>query len=185
MKINLRKASIVQDLLQDEIGRFDQVPYTVHPNLFETNICEQVQQQLVAFEEAQAKVEVYQEARRVLRTLVAKYNAKAGINELLAEDAMLASRERRQRNIVTNSKPRLSDEAINRQLESLLQSDEYSRSIKLDVLPVETITAIEDRIEAIKRRRRKIKDQLLVINITTEIEVPKKVATLIKELGLD
>ena len=185
MKINLRKASIIQDILHDEVRKLDDEPHTILANLFENNICEQVEQQCQAFVEAQAKVNSYLEARRVLRTLVAQQNVKAGVHELLTEDAMLASKERRHRNIINQANPRLSDEAIKRQTQSLLNSDEPCSSVRLDVVPAELIKTFEKQAEETKRRRRKIQDKLLMINVSTEIVVPKKVVSLLQDLGLD
>ena len=186
MKINLRKASIVQDLLHDEVCRLGSEPTIISVNLFEDNLCEQVDQQRQEFEQAQAKIEIYLEARRVLRTLVAKHNVTAGVHDLLSEDAMLASMEQRQKIVVKHSETRLSDEAIKRQAESMRNLDDYATTtMKLNVLPAESLQRLKDKTDVTKRRRRKIKDKLLIINVTTELEVPTSVATVIKELGLD
>ena len=71
------------------------------------------------------------------------------------------------------------------QTESLLNSEEACRSVRLDVVPTEIIKAFEKQAEETKPQRRKIQDKLLMINVSTEIEVPKKVASLLQELGLD
>ena len=186
MKINLRKASIIQDLLHDEVCRLGSESTTITVNLFEDNLCEQVDKQRQEFERAQSKVESYLEARRVLRTLVAKHNVLAGVHDLLSEDAMLASIEQRQKLIVKSSESRLSNEAIKRQAESMRNLDDYAtNTMKLNVLPAESIQSLKDKTELTKRRRRKIKDKLLIINVTEELEVPSTVVEVIKELGLE
>ena len=92
----------------------------------------------------------------------------------------------RQKLIVKSSESRLSNEAIKRQAESMRNLDDYAtNTMKLNVLPAESIQRLKDKTELTKRRRRKIKDKLLIINVTEELEVPSKIVEVIKELGLE
>ena len=182
MKINLRQAAMIQKIFEDEVSKQKDEDAHIIISLFENNICERLEQQSQAYLKAEANMLIYWEARRVLRAIIAEYNVKAGIHELLAEDAMLASKGQHFNNIMRFGNPRLSNEAIKRQNESLLNSDE--RFVKLSAIPQEFIDTVETQLEDLKRRRRKIKDELLLINVNTEITVPQKVALLIKELGL-
>jgi hypothetical protein len=63
----------------------------------------------------------------------------------------------------------------------------YGRDYSLDVnvVPAEAIAEAKKELEAIRRRRRKIKDEMVSINVRTEIEVPEQVALVLTELGLD
>jgi hypothetical protein len=63
----------------------------------------------------------------------------------------------------------------------------YGRDYTVDVavVPAEAVAESKKELETIRRRRRKIKDEMVSINVRTEIEVPEQVALVLTELGLD
>ena len=185
MKINLRKASIVQDLLRDEVRQLRQEPSKVDVSLFEDQLCEHVDRQLSSFQDAQSKIERYLEAWRDLRVLVARHNVETGVHELLGEDSMLSHRLATLDVATCSAQARLSDEAIRRQAERLKGQEDLEITMSLDVSPARTLDEMKAKMDAIRRRRRKIKDQLLNINVKTDFEVPERVVTVLEELGLD
>ena len=185
MQINLRKASIVQDFLHSEVSRLKTEPSTVHANLFEDNICEQVEQQFQAFLAAQTKIDEYLKARQVIRSLVARYNVEVGVHDLLAEDSMLATRESVLKSQLRSAQARLSDEAVKRQAERLRDQEDLEITMSLDVIPPQHLEEMKSSLERARRQRRKIKDRLVTINVGTEVEVPDHVAKVLEDLGLD
>jgi hypothetical protein len=58
-------------------------------------------------------------------------------------------------------------------------------SVDVNVVPAESVTEAKTELETIRRRRRKIKDEMVTINVRTEFEVPEQVALVLTELGLD
>ncbi len=187
MKINLRKAALMRDEVDAEISSLEKEALMVKINVFETEPMQKLDQQLKAFTEAQVKVEQYLDIRRELRTLIAKYNAKSGVYDLLSKDGLLFAREQRQRNILVWAKvmPRLSDEAMKRKIEYAKHSDRVTNDLEFVVLPPEHVAQVQKELEETKRARRKIQDQLIILNVKTEIPIPSALAKLMIELGLD
>ena len=95
MKINLRKASVVQQTITDEIKRLGTEETTAKVSLFETNVHAQLEEQLAKVRANHAQAGRLLNANKFLRGVVAKKNAEAGITDYLAEEAMLASAEAR------------------------------------------------------------------------------------------
>jgi cell division protein FtsB len=191
MKINLRKASVVQQTIVDEIKRLGTESNSLKVSLFETNIQAQLDQQLVKVRENHAHVGRLMNANRFLRAIVAKKNAEVGITDYLAEEAMLASAESRVKTFseagVRQNLDALTAEIDSRKAPGSERSSIYGREYTIDVnvVPVEAITDAKKELETIRRRRRKIKDEMVSINVRTEFEVPEQVALVLTELGLD
>jgi hypothetical protein len=190
MKINLRKASVVQNHIMSEIMRLSRAQQTnVTVNHFETNVSEQLNAKLAELEDAKNKAKRYLETHRFLRVEVAKCNVATEVNQLLAEDAMLKSSEETIGQLFElrhNHQPRPSDEAISNQLEKRRQSeDQYSDTVDFNVVPRERMSEIKAELEEIARQRRRIKDKLVVINVNTTFEISEEVIEVLRELGLD
>jgi len=58
-------------------------------------------------------------------------------------------------------------------------------SVDVNVVPLEAVETAKKELEGIRKRRRKIKDEMVSINVRTEFEVPEQVALVLTELGLD
>jgi hypothetical protein len=191
MKINLRKASVVQQTIQDELKRLGTESTTLKVSLFETDVQTQLDKQLAKVRENHAHAGRLLSANRFLRAIVARKNAEVGITDYLAEEAMLASAESRLKTF--------SEVSVRQNLTSLVAEIESRRSpgtstasiygreytIDIDVVPAEAAAEAKKELESIRRRRRKIKDEMVSINVRTEFEVPEQVALVLTELGLD
>ena len=191
MKINLRKASVVQQTITDEIKRLGTEATTVKLSLYEADIEGTLNAQLAKVRENHAHAGRLLNANRFLRAVVAKKNAEVGITDYLAEEAMLTSAEARLK--------ALSEAEIRPNIDSLKAEIEgrkantgdrvsiYGREYNVDVnvVPQESVTEAKKELEKIRKRRRKIKDEMVSINVRTEIEVPEQVALVLAELGLD
>ena len=62
-------------------------------------------------------------------------------------------------------------------------SREYE--ISVNVLPKGIIEGAKGELDNVRRRRRKIKDEMVTINVRNEFEVPEQIASVLIELGLD
>ncbi len=185
MKISLRKAAIVQDILHAEVKSLKCIKADTFVTIFETNISEQIKDHAEFVAEVQAKIEKYMTIRAILRTLVAEYNVQAGVHKLLSEDAILSSQEIYYENFLEDIQPKLSNQALERHLESIMNTESTSRYIQLHTLTSSEIKAIRAKLDAVIRRKRQIKEKLLKLNVNTLLEVPSEVASLMCELGLD
>jgi uncharacterized protein YdcH (DUF465 family) len=192
MKINLRKASVVQQTILDEIKRLGTEDTTVKVSLYEQDIEARLNEQLAKVRENHAKAGRLLNANKFLRGLVARKNAEVGVTDYLAEEAMLASAEARLKAFSeANVRPNL--ESLKAEIESRKASGASERAsiygreynVDVNVVPVESINEAKKELENIRKRRRKIKDEMVSINVRTEIEVPEQVALVLTELGLD
>jgi len=192
MKINLRKASVIQQTITDEIKRLGTADTTLKVSLFEADIQARLDEQLVKVRENHAHVGRLLNANKFLRAVVAKKNAEVGIADYLAEEAMLASAETRLK-AYSESQVRPNLDALVAEIESRKANSNNERmsiygrdySVDVNVVPAESVTEAKTELETIRRRRRKIKDEMVTINVRTEFEVPEQVALVLTELGLD
>lgn len=195
MKINLRKASVVQQTILDEIKRIGSEKTTLSVSLFETDIEAKLNVQYAKVLDSSQRVGKLLDANRFLRTTVAKKNAEVGILDYLAEDSMLASAEHRVRDL-TELTARQDLASLQLEIDSRKASKDLDRvsiygrgndaySIELNVVVQTTIDSAKAELERIRKRRRKIKDEMVSINVRTEFEVPEQVALVLTELGLD
>ena len=191
MKINLRKASVVQQTIQDEIKRLGTESYTLKVSLFETDIEARLNEQLAKVRENHAHAGRLMSANRFLRAVVARKNAEVGITDYLAEEAMLGAAETRLKSFseatVRQALASLVAEIESRRTPGSDRSSIYGREYTVDVnvVPGEAVAEAKKELETIRRRRRKIKDEMVSINVRTEFEVPEQVALVLTELGLD
>lgn len=192
MKINLRKASVVQQTILDEIKRLGTESNTLKVSLFETDIEARLDEQLARVRENHGKAGRLLNANKFLRAVVAKKNAEVGITDYLAEEAMLASAEARLK-AFSEAEVRPNLDALKAEIESRKANSNSERmsiygrdySVDVNVVPVEAVETAKKELEGIRKRRRKIKDEMVSINVRTEFEVPEQVALVLTELGLD
>jgi hypothetical protein len=191
MKINLRKASVVQQTITDEIKRLGNEKTSISVSLFANNVAHLLDAQLQKVIANNQRVGRLLDANRYLRAIVAKKNAEVGITDYLAEDAFLASAEHRVRQIAElEVRPELSALEKEIQARSANTSNErsiYGRDYNIEVhvaLP-ETVAEAKTELARIQKRRRKIKDEMVSINVRTEFEVAEQVALVLTDLGLD
>lgn len=193
MKINLRKAAVVQQTILDEIKRIGTEKTSVSVSLFEANIEGKLDEQLTKVVDTNRKVGRLLEANRFLRANVARKNAEVGIADYLAEESYLASAEARLK-ALSEVDARQQLTSLQQEIDARKSSKESERmsiygrseySVEVNVVPVEVIVKAKTELEGIRKRRRKIKDEMVALNVRTEIEVPEQVALVLTELGLD
>lgn len=193
MKINLRKAAVVQQVIQDEIKRLGQEDTKIRVSLFEENIQARLDEQSNKVIATAQRVGRLMEANRYFRATVAKKNAEFGIADYLAEDAMLSAMEQRVSTLVeAEARPEL--DVLQREITARREQKEEKVSIyggsreyevSVNVLTKTLIDGAKSELENVRRRRRKIKDEMVSINVRNEFEVPEQIASVLAELGLD
>ena len=192
MKINLRKASVVQQTILDEIKRLGNEKTSISISLFADNVANILDAQLEKVMANNQRVGRLLDANRYLRATVAKKNAELGITDYLAEDAFLASAESRVRQI-TELEVRPDLTALKKEIQARSANTGNERSIiygrdyniEVNVALPETVAEAKAELARIQRRRRKIKDEMVTINVRTEFEVAEQVALVLTDLGLD
>jgi len=195
MKINLRKASVVQQIIVDEIKRIGNEKTDITVSLFDAGLEATLEAQLAKVIAANNRAGRLLDANRFLRAAVAKQNAAVGITDYLAEEAFLASAETRVK-ALSELTPRqdilvLTAEITARKAASTVENARASMyghstyTVEVNVVPAKVIADAKTELETIRRRRRKIKDEMVSINVRTEFEVPEKFALVLTELGLD
>lgn len=193
MKINLRKANVVQEQIQIELKLLGSEKTEIVISIFDTDVETKLNAQLDKVRTTNQRVGRLLEANSFLRATVAQKNAEIGITGYLAEDAMLAAAEVRTR-AVTELEIRPSVESLSQEIESrrttisgVGRENIYGRSyvMTVNVVTQEYVDEARRSLETIRRRRRKIKDEMVTINVRNEFEVPEKVALVLTELGLD
>ncbi len=193
MQINLRKAAVVQQIIQDEIKRLGQEDTKIRISLFDENVQTRLDEQAGKVIATAQRVGRLMEANRYFRATLARKNAEHGIADYLAEDAMLAAMEQRVTALTeVESRPDL--EVLKKEIAARqAQKDEkvsiYGATreyeVSVNVLPQNLIDSAKGELENVRRRRRKIKDEMVTINVKHEFEVPEQIASVLVELGLD
>lgn len=182
---------MVQQTIIDEIKRLGNEKTTVSVSLFADNVANLLNAQLEKVIANNQRVGRLLDANRYLRATVAKKNAEVGITDYLAEDAFLASAESRVRQITElEVRPDLS--ALEKEIQARSANTGNERSIygrdyniEVHVALPETVAEAKAELARIQKRRRKIKDEMVTINVRTEFEVAEQVALVLTDLGLD
>jgi hypothetical protein len=187
MKINLRKASVIQDALKSEISSISKsIVSSITLNIFDDELEEKLQRAQDKVTEGIEKVTRYSDARRFVRAKVAQLNVEVGIAKMLAEEAMLESQEQHLSSI-TSSGYGSSLSTIKRHIENMLnlaKSGSSQHQLSTKVLSESFIEETESKLNRIKHRRRQLKDRMVAINVKTDFELPADVEATLKELGL-
>jgi len=197
VKINLRKAAVVQQIITEEIRRIGSEDTKISVNLFESNITARLDEQANLVIATAQRVARLMEASRYFRSVLARKNAEHHITDYLAEDAMLAVMEQRVE-ALSKAEVRPDLDILTKEISARLnQREDKSQSligyhngrndytISVNVLPKNVVDSAKAELENVRRRRRKIKDEMVSINVKNEIEVPDQIAFVLTELGLD
>jgi predicted Ser/Thr protein kinase len=190
MNITLRKANALQQNILD----------TIRGISFETHIS------INEFEDADTKIKTANqklfdnltrqnglyEALYTIRALIGQANALNGIDNTLTVTA-LTEKLIQANNAVVNSPKRIADEVIKGKLDKIRQGSEreglssYSSRISevtTGILDDSSIADIKSAIVKLKKQKQKYQDQILELNIKTEITLPTEVVTVLQKEDL-
>ena len=189
MKINLRKANALQLAIQDAIKgiKFDT---EVKINEFQT--AEDVIAQARAdFASKQDRHRNLLNSMYNIRKAVSQANSAQGVDVKLAEVALLDKKIQYLADLATKS-VRESTEVVAGKMEKLRNRKEDSRSlyyghdatVDTSIFTAEDITGFRTGVSLGKKAKQKLQDELLEINVRTEIDLSDDVVTMLTAEGL-
>jgi hypothetical protein len=187
MQITLRKANAVQNSINEMIKGLK----------FETSV------QLNEFEVFGAQIEAVRNeffthsatrgklacALYTIRKAVARANAGAGINDMLADVAML-EKEIQHNNTYATKAARLSDAVIEGKLEKIRNTKEevrmYGRGDTIDtgIFTKEEVDGFKSTVADLKRQKQTLQDTLLELNVQTVIELDEETERFLAKAGI-
>lgn len=178
MKITLRKANAVQAAINEAIKTLD-LDYNVTLNEFE-EVTTQIQAKRNRFWAHSATRNKLVMALYEIRSNVARANADAGINDMLANVAYL-EKQISHNTMLAGKGAQTALRVLNGQVKKLaeVKEDGYGYSRRDVVTSIFTEEEIEDfkRSAAnFKREKQKLQDELLELNVQTEIELTEETA---------
>ena len=172
MKISLRKANALQHSINEVIRDLD-FNASVSINEFE-DWSEQVQNANSTYQNNFQTRENLTKVLFRIRKVVATANVENGISDRLADVALLEKCIQFNNEIATK-RARLSDEVIAGKVEKLKNRDEdrlYGRdTIETTVFSDGNIETARKQVRNLKREKQKLQDELLELNVRTEIEL--------------
>lgn len=186
MNISLRKANVVQNSINEAIRSID---ITTHIDINEfQNVAEVLRAANNKLFENDARRQKLLLALYNIRGLVGAANAQSGIDTKLATAAFVDKRIAQLEELSSN-KPVTDITVLNGKLEKIRNRKDDSRSIygrdetvSTTVISEDQLKQIRDEIMNLKKQKQKINDEVLELNIKTEIPLSEEVvSTLTKE----
>lgn len=176
MKITLRKANVLQLAIGDAIKNLS-VETDVKINEFQVGEFE-IDRVATEFEANVARREQLISAMYAVRKAVSTANAGAGVDARLADVARL-EKQVQFYNALAGKKVRESAAVIAGQLNKLRESKDdsrrsiygYASTVDTSVLTAEHIRGFRTAAAEAKKAKQKLQDELLEINVRTEIEI--------------
>ncbi len=186
MKLTLRKANAVQAAINEAVKGLD-LNYTVTLNEFEG-----VEDQIDAVRNrfwAQSDIRAQMlESLYEIRAKVAQANAAAGINDKLTLVAYL-EKQIAHKTMLAGKGAQIALRVLNGQVKKNAESKDESYSYRPNAVTTSIFTEAE--IETFrkdaanfKRDKQKLQDELLELNVQTEIELMEKTATFLKSADI-
>ena len=184
MNITLRKANAVQNSINEMIKglSFDT---SVRINEFEDHN-EQINAVRDVFNTHLVTRTKLVGALYEIRKAVAVANAEAGINDMLAEVAML-EKEIQFANTFATQQARLSDAVIAGKIEKIkaAKEDYYRRDdVTTTIFTKEEVEEYKRTVADLKRQKQKLQDVLLELNVQTEITLDEETANFLERADI-
>lgn len=174
MKLTLRKASALQNAIQEQIKTVD-VGVSVTLNEFQDAEFEltKARNALVANDQRRAKLT---KAMYNIRAQVGRANAEAGVADLLAQAAYVDKRLGHLKGL-TEATEAESLDVVKGKLRKLSESEKNSRiygyndTVSTGVLTTEQVEGFKAEMRSLKKEKQSINDKVLELNVRTEIEL--------------
>jgi hypothetical protein len=188
MNISLRKANAIQNRIQDLLKDI-RIDLTVEINEFEdaTTVIQKANNLLFANDARRQRLLL---ALYNIRGLVGTANASSGIDIALTKSAFLDRRIAQLTDIV-NTQPMKPVEVVRKQVEKLKQEVVDSRSIYGRKDTVSTSVVAESQVEQarkeilnLKKQKQQLNDQVLELNVKTEVPLSEDVVKTLTDEGL-
>jgi uncharacterized protein YdcH (DUF465 family) len=188
MNISLRKANAIQNSINEAIRGID-ITTTVSINEFQDIESEltRANNELFANDVRRQKLLL---ALYNIRGLVGTANAQSGIDMNLAKAAFIDKRVS-QLEEIASAKPVTALDVLKGKMEKIRNRADDSRSIygrddsvTTSVVGQEQLRQIQDEIKNLKKQKQKLNDEILELNIKTEIPLSDDVVATLQSEGL-
>ena len=187
MKITLRKANAIQTSINEAIKSIT-VQATVNINEFQDGEATIATSKEALLEGISRKVELLDALHRI-RHAVGRANAESGINTQLTEVARLEKFIQLYTN-VSSEKVREDSVVLAGKLEKLRTSKDDSRSfyrtdeVTTSVLTQEDINSFRSIVAGYKKTKQKLQDEILELNIRTEVLLSEETVQVLTREGI-
>jgi len=186
-KITLRKAAALQTEIQEAVSQTYLTSIELSP--FDENPVDAINTALVTLKESLSKRDLLLTAQYALRKAIGQANHTSGIDDLLADGALLEKRIQMFDN-VAQSQVRIKDSIIVGKLAKLStsSSDGIYRGYGNDTVTAPIITEglqteFKALVKSLKKDRQALKDKVLELNVSTLLELPDEVVN-VQQLGI-
>jgi hypothetical protein len=182
-KVSLRKAKALQNSLQDTITENG---YAIDTDIQFTEFEDPIQKQKDhknKFFDAMSKRTALLSAVFEIRKLVGAANSSTTINELLCDLAKL-EKDITLYQALASTRPRLSYDVVVGMIEKIRNREEgtgrYSNSVDTTIFTDVEIQGFKTNLANLKKDKQKVQDQLLELNVRTEITLSQTVVDTLK-----
>lgn len=190
MKITLRKASALQTAIQEHIRAID-VKLKIELNEFQDagSVLDSATAEAVANDQRRASLTA---CLYDIRSLVGSANAVSGINDRLAKAAYVDKRLGQLTGLTAADAVREDFAVVTGKLEKLKNDKGESRrsiygyndTVGTGVLTPEHVAQYKAQILELKKSKQKLNDEILELNVRTEIDIPSEVEMVLNQEGL-
>lgn len=190
IKLNLRKAAATQTILQDLLKSIE-VTNSIELNEF--------QDPAIAVNEANAKLFINDTRRNdvlmsiySIRSLVGLQNAISGVGSKLTQIAYIDKRISQLEQLIDGVTPMLAMDVITGKLEKIRSRPAESRAsiyghsdeVRTGVLSTEQVESIRGVVRDLRKQKSALNDEILELNIKSEIELTPDVEAVLTREGL-
>ncbi|HET8688286.1 MAG TPA: hypothetical protein VFM18_16880 [Methanosarcina sp.] len=187
MKLTLRKANALQNSINEAI-RNTEIAVVVALNEFQdaTTVLATANETLVSND---ARRDALTKALYTIRGQVGNANSTAGINDRLAQAAYLDKRIGQLQNLITTH-VREDDVVITGKLDKIRNRPDDARSyyhegvVSTGVLTAAQVEQYKADQRKLKKDKQKLNDEILELNVRTEIELSDDVVAILDTAGL-
>ena len=189
VKINLRKAAALQTAITDAINNID-ITTDVNITEFEdvASVLQKANDTLFSNDSRRQQLLL---AYYNIRGLVSTANAGSGVNTLLAKAAFTDKRIA-QIEMITNVRPMLDINVISGKLEKIRnRSDDRHEfyggrddTVYTGIVTQEQMAQAKAEIQNLKKQKQAINDELLELNVKTEIPLSEEVVECLQQEGI-
>jgi hypothetical protein len=188
MKVSLRKANALQESLNEAIKVNPKTESEVDVLNFDLWKTEINNVQTRYFEDVRSKLEMV-EARFAIRKEIANHNTLSGVTDLLGELAQVESMMTTIQRWILRQTVRSTDEVLEKKRSRRMTQAErvdYDGYISMDVSVIGKGDHDHwtEKVQELRRTKASINDQLLELNIKTQIELPSQVVKILKRENL-
>lgn len=186
MKISLRKANAIQQSINEAIQGLD-LETTISINEFES-VDSKIGNSLAKFLNNEEIRENLLEALFEIRAAVSAANGASGINGLLS---ILAKNEKQisfYRNL-SKLQPMTEKRVLNGKIRKIAERDTdaiygHSNEVQTTIFESDVIEHFKETHAQLKREKQKLQDELLELNVRTEIELSDKTVNTLTEANI-